>query len=335
MVETFRSLSPADLRILLGTELGMTSREYVPILRIVRYANLLEEEVTKRLQKLVDRRLVVSGSTRALGYAGFRLTFLGYDCLALNALVKRGVVEALGSPLGLGKESDVYNARGGKGAGIVVKFHRLGRISFRQTRRTRGYVADRSHTSWIYQARMAASREFAALKRARRARVPVPRPIDQNRHLVVMGVFHGSELSRTISLRNPANTLRRVLSELRRLFCDAHLVHGDLSEYNILVAESGQFALIDWPQSVASNDPRAGGLLVRDVSNIVRFFARRYGVFVPVQDAMDFVQAKKKRLSPIRQSGSRSQRRCLQTASGALQCTQHTTKELFSVARLI
>ena len=300
MAETFRALEPADLRILLGTELGMASREYVPVSRIVRYANLLEEEVTKRLPELVDKRLVVSGSRRALGYAGFRLTFLGYDCLALNALVRRGVVEALGSPLGLGKESDVYNARGRKGARIVLKFHRLGRISFRQTRRTRGYVADRSHTSWVYQARMAATREFAAMKLARRARVPVPRPIGQNRHLIAMGLFQGSKLSKTNSLPHPANTLRRVLFELRRLFCDAHLVHGDLSEYNILVTESGEFTLIDWPQSVARSDPRAHGLLMRDVSNIARFFAKKYGVFVPVQEALDFVQAKKRRLSPIR-----------------------------------
>jgi len=302
MAETFRALGPADLRIMLGTELGMASREYVPVSRIVRYANLLEEEVSKRLPELVDKRLVVSGGRRALGYAGFRLSFLGYDCLALNALVKRGVVEALGSPLGLGKESDVYNARGRKGARIVLKFHRLGRTSFRQTRRTRGYVADRSHTSWIYQARIAATREFVALKRARRAQVPVPRPISQNRHLIAMDLFHGSELSRTSSVPQPGDILRRVLFQLRCVFRDAHLVHGDLSEYNILVAESGQFTLIDWPQSVARTDPRAQGLLMRDVSNLVRFFAKRYGVSVPVQEALEFVQAKKRTLSPVRQA---------------------------------
>lgn len=285
----------------------MASREYVPISRIVRYANLLEEEVTKRLPELADKRLVTSGSRRTLGYAGFRLTFLGYDCLALNALVKRDVVEALGSPLGVGKESDVYDAQGRKGARIALKFHRLGRISFRQTRRTRGYVADRSHTSWIYQARMAATREYVAMNQARRARVPVPRPIGQNRHLIAMGFFHGSELSRINSLPNPTITLRRVLFALRRLFCDAHIVHGDLSEYNILVAESGQFTFIDWPQSVASTDPRAQGLLMRDVSNIVTFFAKRYGVPVPVQDALDFVRAKRKGFTPIRHGKSRSQ----------------------------
>ena len=149
MAVVFRALRPADFRILLGTELGMSSREYVPISRIVRYANLLEEEVLKRLPDLVDKRLLMSGSPRALGYAGLRLTFLGYDCLALSALVKRNLIEAIGQPIGLGKESEVHTAKGRKGARIALKFHRLGRTSFRQTRRARGYVADRSHTSWI------------------------------------------------------------------------------------------------------------------------------------------------------------------------------------------
>jgi RIO kinase 2 len=306
MAEVFRSLQPADLRILLGTELGMTSREYVPISRIVRYANLLEEEVGKRLPDLVDKRLLTTGSMRALGYAGYRLTFLGYDCLALNAFVKRDVVEALGSRLGLGKESDVYDARGRKDARIALKFHRLGRISFRQTRRTRGYVAERAHTSWIYQARMAATREFAAMKRAHRAGVPVPQPIGQNRHLVAMGMFEGSELSKVSLLPQPAITLRRMLLKLRFLFCEAHLVHGDLSEYNILVADSGEFVFIDWPQSVATSDPSASELLTRDISNVVKFFARRYNVSIPVQEALDFVRAKKRGLGRIRTKKQRA-----------------------------
>jgi RIO kinase 2 len=300
MGELLRSLQPADLRILLGTELGMASREYVPISRIVRYANLLEEEVEKRLPDLVQKRLVASGSMRTLGYAGFRLTFFGYDCLALNALVKRGIVEALGGPLGLGKESDVYDARGRRNTRIALKFHRLGRTSFRQTRRTRGYVAERAHTSWVYQARMAATREFAAMKRASRARVPVPKPIGQNRHLVAMGMFEGSELSKINTMPEPPTTLRRILVKLRLLFCDAGLVHGDLSEYNVLMADSGQFVFIDWSQSVAVSEPGANELLARDVSNLVKFFARRYSVFVPAQEALEFVKAKRRELGRIR-----------------------------------
>jgi len=296
IAESFRALRPADLRILLGTELGMASREYVPVARIVRYANLLEEEVLKRLPDLVDRHLLVSGMIQRLGYTGFRLTFIGYDCLALNALVRRGVVDALGKPLGLGKESDVYAAKGRKGSEIALKFHRLGRVSFRQTRRARGYVADRSHTSWIYQARMAATREFAAMKRADRVGVPVPRPISQNRHLVAMGMFRGSDLSRA-RLSQPAKTLRSILFKVKRLFCEAHVVHGDLSEYNVLMSNSGRLAFIDWPQSVNANDPTAERLLVRDISNILNFFAKKYAVSVSLQDALDFVRSKKRSLS--------------------------------------
>jgi len=293
VAQTLRALEPADFRILLGTELGMTSREFVPLSRIVRYANLLEEEVTKRIPDLVEKRVLASGSTRTLRYAGFRLTFLGYDCLALNALVKRGTVEALGGAVGVGKESDVYDAKGRGGTRIALKFHRLGRISFRQTRRTRGYVADRSHTSWIYQARMAATREFAAMKRARRARIPVPRPIGHNRHLVAMEFFRGSELSRA-ALSGPVGMLRQILLALRNLFRDACIVHGDLSEYNILVTESGRFAIIDWPQSVAASDPRAEELLARDVSNIVNFFAKHYRTSATVQEALNLVRSEKK-----------------------------------------
>jgi RIO kinase 2 len=280
----------------------MTSREYVPISRIVRYANLLEEEVGKRLPSLVDKRVVTSGSTRTLGYAGYRLTFLGYDCLALNALVKRNIVEALGSPLGLGKESDVYDAKGKRGTRIALKFHRLGRISFRQTRRTRAYVAERTHTSWVYQARMAATREFTAMKRARKGGVPVPTPIGQNRHLVAMGMFYGSELSKITAMPEPATTLRRILFKLRLLFCNAHIVHGDLSDYNILMADSGKFVFIDWPQSVAASEPGASELLTRDISNIVKLFARKHNAFVPLEEAIDFVKGKKKGLSRIQTS---------------------------------
>jgi serine/threonine-protein kinase RIO1 len=83
---------------------------------------------------------------------------------------------------------------------------------------------------------------------------------------------------------------------MRKLYCNARIVHGDLSEYNILVAESGRFVIIDWPQSVARNDPAAKTLLERDVTNIVEFFARKHNVNVPFQTALDYVHGKRKRL---------------------------------------
>jgi RIO kinase 2 len=66
------------------------------------------------------------------------------------------------------------------------------------------------------------------------------------------------------------------------------------------MADSGQFAFIDWPQSIPASDPNASELLTRDISNVVKFFARRYNVFVPVQDALDYIRGKKKGLTRMK-----------------------------------
>jgi RIO-like serine/threonine protein kinase len=59
------------------------------------------------------------------------------------------------------------------------------------------------------------------------------------------------------------------------------------------MADSGQFVFIDWPQSVAATEPGASELLTRDISNIVKVFARKHNVFVPIEEALDFVRGKK------------------------------------------
>ena len=64
------------------------------------------------------------------------MTTRGYDCLALNALVKKGVLKSLSTkPVGVGKESDVFEGLTYSDDIVAVKFHRLGRDSFRPTTR--------------------------------------------------------------------------------------------------------------------------------------------------------------------------------------------------------
>ena len=60
------------------------------------------------LKALLRQKLVHHDSSK---YDGYRLTPLGYDFLALKALVNRGAVAAVGRQIGVGKESDVYEAR--------------------------------------------------------------------------------------------------------------------------------------------------------------------------------------------------------------------------------
>jgi RIO kinase 1 len=65
-----------------------------------------------------------------------------------------------------------------------------------------------------------------------------------------------------------------VLLNMKKLY-GADLVHGDLSEYNILM-EDGKPFLIDLSQAVPLNHPLAEELLTRDVKNICRYFGKKF-----------------------------------------------------------
>jgi RIO kinase 2 len=286
-VKYYRKLEPQDLRVLHVIEANLSRYRYVPERAIPKLAKLTEQETQYRLARLSEFKLVYRWTGP---YKGFTLNAAGYDCLAINALVKAGILEAFGKPLGVGKEADVYDALTPDNRRIAVKFHRLGRTSFRQTRRVRSYVAERRHISWLYQSRLAAEKEYEALKLLHPHRVAVPKPVYQNRHVVAMGMIEGAELAEFKELPNPHGTLREVLSNLRKAYRHAGVIHADLSEYNVIIKPSWRILIIDWPQYVTREHPNAERLLKRDIENLVRFFQRKYRVKTSFRDALDYVQ---------------------------------------------
>jgi len=266
----------------------MARHRYVPENDLPRLTKLTKRELDFRLPRLTKFGLV----EHWVGpYTGYVLYTAGYDCLAINALVKAGVLEAFGKPLGVGKESDVYDALAPKGEQVAVKFHRLGRISFRTTRRTRGYVAQRHHISWLYQSRLAAEKEFEALNIVYPHHVAVPKPISQNRHLVVMGMIQGAELAEFSEIPNPEKTLKEILSNVRKAYHKSGVVHADLSEFNIIMQPGWHTLIIDWPQYVRKEEPHADRLLERDVKNVVVFFRRKFKTRTTLEDALSYVKA--------------------------------------------
>jgi len=69
---------------------------------------------------------------------------------------------------------------------FALKLHRLGRTSFRTVKKNRDYLQTRKSASWLYLSRLAALKEFAYMKVLYDNGFPVPRPIDINRHAVLM-----------------------------------------------------------------------------------------------------------------------------------------------------
>lgn len=286
-VRAFRKLESEDYRVLQVIEANLSRFRFVPEKAVSKLAKLPEQEVLYRLDRLNQFKLVY----RWVGpYTGYTLNMAGYDCLAINALVKANILEAFGKPLGVGKEADVYDALTPDRKRIAVKFHRLGRTSFRQTRRVRGYIAERRHVSWLYQSRLAAEKEYEALRLLYPRRVAVPEPIYQNRHAVAMGMIEGAELAECKELRKPEETLRKILRNIRKAYLKAGIIHADLSEYNVIVKPNMQILILDWPQYVTREHPNAEMLLRRDVKNLVRFFQRKYGVKTKLEDALNYVQ---------------------------------------------
>jgi RIO kinase 1 len=105
----------------------------------------------------------------------------------------------------------------------------------------------------------------------------VPKPIAVKSNVVVME-FIGKEGVSAPSLKeqspaNPERVYKVIVTALKRLYQKAKIVHGDLSEYNIMMWK-GKPVIFDVSQSVAIQHPLADFMLKRDIANVNRFFRR-------------------------------------------------------------
>ena len=272
------ALDPEDFYLLSGVEQGMRFSEWVDRNKLPKFSDLTPENVDYRLDRCADRGLL---ERRTIQYEGYKLTFEGYDALALHTFAERGTIEGMGAPLGVGKESDVYEVQ--SYTPFALKFHREGYTNFREVMREREYTADHDHVSWMYTARKAAEREYDALETLY-PEVSVPRPVDQNRHAVVMEKLIGVELSAAkLDAEQVPGVCDLVLREVAAAF-EAGYVHADMSEYNVFVADEG-VTVFDWPQAVPTDHANATEFLTRDVENLLGYFSRKYPSAMPTTDA--------------------------------------------------
>jgi len=280
----YRSLVDEDFKVLLALERALARREYAPLQLIERFSGIHEEKLVLILRKLHGLKLVKRETIA--GEKMFRLTYLGYDVLAIRSLANANVIEAIGDKIGVGKESELYLALAPGGVQVALKFLRIGRRSFRQTRRTRVWARGEI-TSWYEQSKLAAEREYKALLELHPRGASVPRPHGYSRHVVVIEYIDGVELYERPLLSDPGVVLAEILNTISKAYHEVGIVHGDLSEYNIIIRKSDEKPfIIDWPQYVYRDDPSARDLLKRDVYYIVRFFRKVYGVEKDPEEAL-------------------------------------------------
>jgi RIO kinase 2 len=277
-------LEAEDFYLLSGLEQGMRFSKWVNGEKLPDFADMTPENVDYRLDRCERRGLL---ERKTIQYEGYRLTFEGYDALALHTFAERETLTGVGAPLGVGKESDVYEVKSYKP--LALKFHREGYTDFREVNREREYTADKEHVSWMYTARKAAEREHEALETLY-PDVSVPQPVDHNRHAVVMERIDGVELGRAkLEDAQVVPVLELILDEMATAY-DAGFVHADMSEYNVFVNSEG-VVVFDWPQAVPTDHANSDDLLERDVENIVGYFARKYPHHVESVDTAGLADA--------------------------------------------
>lgn len=267
--EHIRTLHKYEKSILAALERWMNRYAWVPLEQIRMSTKLSESEVNYRLSRLIGWGMV---RFNPVPYDGYALVFGGYDTLALSSLTRKGTITALGTMLGEGKESVVYEALGL--GPVAIKFHRVGQRSFVSARLNREYMPEDAHCSWLLASRKSAEREYQALSKLH-PKVSVPLPIDQNRHTVVMSLIEGTNLNKC-RLEAPVEVLDDLLEQVKGAY-DLGVIHADLSEYNIMM-EGNRIVLIDWPQWVESDHQNAAAILERDINNILSYFKRKYQV---------------------------------------------------------
>jgi RIO kinase 1 len=219
----------------------------------------------------------------------------------LQPLVDDGVIDSVVRQLMSGKEAMVFVVRCGPESRCAKVYKDADKRSFRQavdytenrktknTRQARA-IAKRTRFGRESQEKAWQSAEVGALFRLAAAGVRVPRPYNFHAGVLLMELVTDDEGNAAPRLNDVALTAeiaidlhRRLVREVVRML-SAGIVHGDLSEFNILLGADGP-VIIDLPQAVdAAGNNHAPRMLVRDVDNLRRFFGR----FAPELLATDY-----------------------------------------------
>ena len=203
-------------------------------------------------------------------------------------LFRKGTIDKIHGVIKAGKEARIYWGTSPEDDELAIEIYYTATAEFR--RGMLKYIEGdprfkrikKGPRSLIYTW---AQKEYKNLQKAEEAGVNAPRPIAFYRNILVMG-FIGVDgvpapLLREADPKDPENFYHRLLGEIRLLYTSANLVHGDLSEYNVMVWEDAP-VVFDVSQAVLVAHPLSDALIRRDIENVNSYFSR---LGVEVMDA--------------------------------------------------
>jgi RIO kinase 1 len=219
--------------------------------------------------------------------------------IILFKLLNRGVFYQINGCISTGKEANVYHATTQDNNQLAIKIYKTSILTFKDRDR---YVSGEYRFRHGYSksnprkmVKLWAEKELRNLKRLAQAGIPCPNPLLVRMHVLVMD-FLGSEngwayprlKDAKISQSRYPELYIQLIHYMHKMYHECHLVHADLSEYNILY-HNKQLYLIDVSQSVEHDHPHAVDFLRMDCTNVTDYFKKKKVNTIAIKDLFELV----------------------------------------------
>lgn len=237
-----------------------------------------EKKLLRREKKYEIERLM--REKRSEEYEVLEEVFDRSTLMTIYDFLNKGVIDEIFGAVSAGKEARIYWGKDREGNELAIKIYLTISAEFKRGKLLYlegdpRFTHVKGDTRSIVYAW--AKKEFKNLQRACQVGVRVPKPIAAKNNVLIME-FIGEEgytapILKDASVENPEKLYYQLLNYVEKLYQEAELVHGDLSEYNIMVWRE-EPVLFDVSQAVLLGHRMAGWLLKRDLENLHKYFKK-------------------------------------------------------------
>lgn len=210
--------------------------------------------------------------------------------LVIYDLFSHGYMDIIDFPIKIGKEANIFRVKKGRRY-YALKIYRTSTLNFNSIIK---YIEGDYRFEHIKRTKSGiisvwSQKEFRNLSDCYRASVSVPRPITFKENVILMQYLgtkkYVAPMLKDTIMEEPEEVYNEIKENITKMVNVAKLVHGDLSEYNIVYFKNKPF-IIDVSQALPVRHPNARELLKRDAKNMVRFFNRK-GLKIREEDMLD------------------------------------------------
>ncbi|MCC7553355.1 MAG: serine protein kinase RIO [Methanobacteriaceae archaeon] len=256
----------------------------------------MDSKITKaddEVQKLISKKRLKSVEDR-------RVASEIFDKITLESLYKlanQNYLDILNGAISTGKEANVLKGIKNDDSPVAVKIYRISTSDFKKMNYyiagdPRFNLRTKNKRQIIYAW---VNKEFRNLKRLYEENLSVPKPITTLNNILILEyiVDRQGNPSPTVKVKPPKDVdsfFEKLLNEMSKFVNKGKLIHGDLSNFNILNQEETP-VIIDVSQSVVTDHPLAEELLKRDINTIAKEY-KKLGVNTSSEEISNFINFK-------------------------------------------